>query len=102
MRSDTTRPVTNGSTGWPPGIEVPQSPGSNNPALKSTDPAKAEAASQKDPASWTSLDIVGSNYRIAGHIARHPLFPERVLVSTESRPPLGEPYRVIDNPYRRG
>ena len=96
---DTTRPVTNGSAGWPAGIKVPKSPGSNSPALTSTDPAKADAASPQDPASWTSLDIVGSNYRLAGHIARHALLPERVLVSTESRPPLGEPYRVIDNPF---
>ena len=51
------------------------------------------------PASWTSLDIVGSNYHLAGHIARHAQFPDRVLVSTESKPPLGEADRVLDNTF---
>ncbi len=96
---DATRPVTNGSLGWPPGIKEPQSPNSNSPASPSTEPANAAAASPKDPASWTSLDILGSNYHIAGTIARHALFPDRVLVSTESKPPLGEAYRVLDNKF---
>ena len=96
---DTTRPVTNGSLGWPPGMKEPQSPGSNSPALTSTDSAHADAPSPKDPASWTSLDILGSNYHIAGTIARHVVWPDRVLVSTESKPPLGEADRVLDNTF---
>jgi beta-galactosidase len=96
---DSTRPVTNGINGWPAGIKVPQSPSPNQPAFTSTDLAHADAAGPKDPACWTSLDIVGSNYRLAGHIARHALFPDRVLVSTESNPPLGEPDHVMDNTF---
>ena len=96
---DTTRPVTNGIAGWPAGIRVPQSSASKGPAWASTDSATAVAANPKDPASWTSLDIVGSNYRLPGHIARHAQFPDRVLVGTESNPPLGEPYRVLDNTF---
>ncbi len=96
---DNTRPVTNGIAGWPAGIKVPPSSTSKSPALASTDSATAVAANPKDPASWTSLDIVGSNYRLSGHIARHAQFPDRVLVGTESNPPLGEAYRVLDNTF---
>ena len=96
---DTTRPVTNGSLGWPPGMKEPQSPGSNSPALTSTDSAHADAPSSRDPASWKSLDILGSNYHIAGTIARHVVWPARVLVSTESKPPLGEADHVLDNTF---
>ena len=96
---DTTRPVTNGSLGWPPGMQEPQSPRSHSPALTSTGSANADAARSKDPASWTSLDILGSNYHIAGTIARHVVWADRVLVSTESKPPLGEADRVLDNTF---
>ena len=96
---DITRPVTNGVLGWPPGMQEPQNPGSNSPAVMSTVSAGADAARTQDPASWTSLDIVGSNYHIAGCIARHVVWPDRVLVSTESNPPLGEANHVLDNTF---
>jgi beta-galactosidase len=82
---DRTRPVTNGILGWP---VDPKKPGKN------------DADNQKNAdANWNSLDIVGSNYHLAQHVAQHDQFPERILVSTESFPPIGEAYAMTDHPY---
>ena len=82
---DKTRPVTNGILGWP------------------IDPAKPrgnDADSQKNAdANWNSLDIVGSNYHLAQHVAQEAKFPNRVLVSTESTPPIGLADLVADNSF---
>ncbi len=97
---DRTRPVTNGGT-WPSQIKQPPFPGSTSPVLTDPNAATADPANP-DPVAWTALDIEGTNYRLGGHVARHALFPDRVLVSTESNPPLGEPYRVADFPFAVG
>jgi beta-galactosidase len=82
---DPTRPVSNGILGWPVNEKKP---GTNDlEKLKAAAPA------------WDSLDIVGSNYRLDTHIAEHDKFPQRVLVSTESNPPLGKGFQVADHPY---
>jgi beta-galactosidase len=73
---DPTRPVTIASTRWPKDKDLPT----------------AEAG-------WSAQDIVGSNYAIEGHIKRHNQFPNRVLLSTESDPPLGKYNAVLNNPY---
>ncbi len=82
---DKTRPVTNGILGWP------------------ADPKKPtpdDAVKQKNAdLNWNSLDIVGTNYNLGRHIAQHDQFPTRILVSTESSPPIGQAYQVLDNPY---
>ena len=97
---DPTRPVTNGGT-WPAFVKQPPFPGSTSPVLTDPNAGTADPANP-DPACWTALDIEGTNYRLGGHVARHSLFPDRVLVSTESMPPLGEPYRVADFPFAVG
>lgn len=84
---DKTRPVTNGILNWPV-----------NPGK----PAPDDAEKQKNAdLNWNSHDIVGSNYKLSGHIAQHDKFPERVLIETESTPDKpGEHYnRVIDKSY---
>jgi beta-galactosidase len=82
---DQTRPVTNGILGWP---------------VDPKKPKPSDADSQKDAdANWNSLDIVGSNYHLAQHVAQHDQYPNRILVSTESIPPIGEAFQVLDHPY---
>ncbi len=82
---DRTRPVTNGILGWP--ID-PKKPAAEEPMrIKNAD------------LNWNSLDIVGSNYALARHIAQHDKYPDRVLVSTESSPPVGPAFAVQDNTY---
>jgi beta-galactosidase len=73
---DSTRPVTIASNGWPSDQNIPI----------------AET-------SWSAEDIVGSNYNINKHIQRHDQFPNRVLLSTESFPPLGQVDAVMKNSY---
>lgn len=85
---DTTRPVTNGILGWPVN---PNKPGPN------------DAQNQKNAEIvWNSLDIVGSNYALDHHISQHAQFPDRILVSTESSPPIGKAYEVENNAYAVG
>jgi beta-galactosidase len=82
---DRTRPVTNGILGWP---------------VDQKKPKDTDADSQKNAdANWNSLDIVGSNYHLFQHVAQHDQYPNRVLVSTESQPPIGEAFQVLDHPY---
>ena len=73
---DKTRPVTIASCFWPSASDLPIG-----------------------AISWDSQDIVGSNYAIGQHIAQHGQFPNRVLLSTESNPPLGEYNRVLNTSY---
>jgi len=82
---DPTRPVTNGILGWPVDERHP----------KPEDEAKQRAAD----ANWNSLDIVGTNYTLAAHLRQHEKHPSRILVSTESFPPLGLPAEVLKHPY---
>ena len=82
---DRTRPVTNGIVDWP--VDP------NNP--KSTDADHLKNANLN----WDSEDIVGSNYSLRLHVAQHDQFPNRVLVSTESIPPLGYAAMVVANSY---
>ncbi len=73
---DSTRPVTIATNGWPGGQNIPI----------------AET-------SWSAQDIVGSNYQINNHIKQHDQFPQRLLLSTESLPPLGQVDAVMKNSY---
>jgi beta-galactosidase len=73
---DPTRPVTIASFGWPKDKDIPT----------------AEVG-------WSAQDIVGSNYVLKEHIKRHNQFPNRVLLSTESFPPLGEYKAALDHSY---
>lgn len=73
---DGTRPVTNGINSWP-----------------------TEAQKSNAEVDWNSLDIVGSNYRLNSHIQRHAAYPGRILVSTESTPPIGQASHVLDNSF---
>jgi len=82
---DPTRPVTQGIVDWPPNAND-SSPGASQ---------KVKSAE----ANWNALDIVGSNYTLDQHIARHKRFPNRILVSTESMPPLGMARQVADHAY---
>jgi beta-galactosidase len=82
---DRTRPVTNGILGWPVDANHPR-------------PTDAQSQANAD-ANWNSLDIVGSNYALGRHIVQHAQFPNRILVSTESSPPIGQASQVLDNPY---
>ena len=82
---DRTRPVTNGILGWPVDPKKPKASDTNS--LKNAD------------ANWNSLDIVGSNYHLFQHVAQHDRYPNRVLVGTESAPPVGEALQVLDHPY---
>jgi beta-galactosidase len=82
---DKTRPVTNGILGWP-----------SDPKKPTPD----DAVKQKNAdLNWNSLDIVGTNYNLGHHTAQHAQFPDRIVVSTESSPPVGPAFQVLDNPY---
>ena len=48
---------------------------------------------------WGVEDIVGTNYMLDQQLAQHAQHPDRVLVSTESFPPLGEPQKVLGNSF---
>lgn len=82
---DPTRPVTNGLAGWPVDLQIPSPKDANH--LKNAE------------INWNSEDIAGTNYALAKHVAQHDKFPNRIIVSTESHGPLGEPYLVADNSY---
>ena len=82
---DKTRPVTNGIVGWPTNAKTPVS-------------EVAERAARGE-AVWNALDIVGVNYALSHHIAEHDQHPQRILVSTESMPPVGKAYETADHPY---
>ena len=82
---DQTRPVTNGIVGWPTDPKKPA-------------PNEAERAANGETI-WNALDIVGANYSLHHHISLHDQFPKRMLVSTESSPPVGPANDVLDNPY---
>ena len=82
---DTTRPVTNGLAGWPVDPQIPSPKDANH--LKNAE------------INWKSEDIAGTNYALAKQVAQHDRFPNRIIVSTESHGPLGEPYLVADNSY---
>lgn len=82
---DTTRPVTNGILGWPGNIAKP---------------SPQEASRVKNAqVNWNALDIVGTNYALAAHIREHAQHPDRVLVSTESMPPVGEAGASLANSF---
>jgi beta-galactosidase len=82
---DPTRPVTQGIVDWPP-------------ESNDTSPGAGQKVKNAET-NWNALDIVGSNYTLDQHIARHDKFPNRILVSTESMPPLGMANEVADNAY---
>ena len=82
---DKTRPVTNGILGWPVNAKMPR-------------PDDDQRQKNAD-VNWDSHDIVGSNYAMPRHVAQHDKFPKRILVSTESQPPVGEDHWVADNSY---
>ena len=80
---DRTRPVTNAILGWPIG--------------KGVSPTYTRANADLN---WNSQDIVGANYGgFDNHIAEHAEHPKRVLVSTESNPPLGQWKQVRENAF---
>ena len=82
---DTSRPVTNGILAWP---VDPKKPKDN------------DADRQKNAdLNWNSLDIVGTNYAVDRHVKQHAQFPNRVIVSTESYPPIGRVWDVTDNSF---
>lgn len=92
--NDPTRPVTDGILGWPVSTKKadPNGP-APNPDPKEVDKLKNYQLN------WDSLDIVGSNYALGAHIKDHAQHPARILVSTESSPPVGKAYEVLDNPF---
>ena len=82
---DSTRPVTNGIAGWPTGDK----PG----------PRDAENRKNADDLVWGTEDVVGTNYRMKEHLKEHDQHPDRVLISTESSPPLGIPADTLSHSY---
>jgi beta-galactosidase len=82
---DSTRPITNAINGWPVGDK----PG----------PRDAENRKNADNLVWGSEDIVGTNYRMKQHLKEHDQHPDRILISTESSPPLGIPADALSHPY---
>lgn len=85
---DKTRPVTDAILGWP---------------VKPSEPQPTDAHNMKNAdLNWNHLDIVGSNYQLRMHVKQHSQYPERILVSTESYPPLGEPRAVLENSFVLG
>ena len=75
--------MTNGIPGWPANRSGPNAP----------DERKAADLS------WNSLDIVGTNYALDRHIQEHAQHPDRVLVSTESLPPVGQASASLTNSF---
>ncbi|MEI6323734.1 MAG: glycoside hydrolase family 2 TIM barrel-domain containing protein [bacterium] len=92
--NDPTRPVTDGILGWPVNTKKPVA-GTPQPP---PDPKEADKLKNYE-LNWDSLDIVGSNYALGTHIKEHDQHPKRILVSTESSPPVGKAYEVLDNPF---
>ena len=92
--NDPTRPVTDGILGWP----VSSKKADPNGPAPTPDPKEAEKLKNYQ-LNWDSLDIVGSNYALNSHIKEHSQHPGRILVSTESSPPVGKAYEVLDNPF---
>ena len=82
---DSTRPVTNAVNSWPVGDK----PG----------PKDAENRKNADDLVWGSEDVVGTNYRMKEHLKEHDQHPNRILISTESSPPLGIPADTLSHPY---
>jgi beta-galactosidase len=83
---DRSRPVCNGIVGWPVDPKNPK-------------PEDADRRRFAD-AHWDSQDIIGSNYTVRDHIAEHGRYPQRVLVSTESRiAPYGVAAQVLGNSF---
>jgi beta-galactosidase len=82
---DPTRPVTNAVAGWPAG---------NKPG-----PRDAENRKNADDLVWGSEDVVGTNYRMKEHLQEHDQHPDRILISTESSPPLGVPADTLSHSY---
>jgi beta-galactosidase len=82
---DSTRPVTNAVVGWPVGSK----PGPND----------AVNRKNADDLVWGSEDIVGTNYRLGQHLKEHDRHPDRILISTESYPPLGMPKDVLSHSF---
>jgi beta-galactosidase len=69
-------------------------------ADRSVEPRRNDAERQKNAdLNWNALDIVGTNYSVDRHIKEHDQFPNRVIVSTESIPPIGKAYEVMDNSF---
>jgi beta-galactosidase len=85
---DTTRPVTNGILAWP--VKVGKPSPDDDDRMKNAQ------------LNWNALDIVGSNYALGTHIKEHDQHPDRVLVSTESKPPVGEASNVMANSFAVG
>ena len=82
---DSTRPITNAIAGWPVG---------DKPA-----PKDAENRKNADDLVWGTQDLVGTNYRMNGHLKEHDQHPDRILISTESSPPLGVPAETLSHTY---
>ena len=92
--NDPTRPVTNGILGWPyPLTKV--KPGAPQPT---PDPKLLEAIKNYE-LNWNSLDIVGANYSLINHVNSHAQNPTRIVVSTESEPPVGMSKETRENSF---
>jgi len=92
--NDPTRPVTNGILGWP----YPKEAVASGAPQPTPDPKDLEKIKNYE-LNWNSLDIVGSNYALANHVKDHEQHPTRILVGTESPPPLGMSKEVLENSF---
>ena len=82
---DSIRAITCGNNGWPVG---------NKPGAKD-----AENQKNAEDLVWGTEDIVSTNYRMGEHLKEHDAHPDRILISTESSPPLGFPADVLTHSY---
>ena len=95
--NDSTRPVTDGILGFPNPNKKSDTVGTSSPQ-PTPDPKEVEKL-KNYTLNWDSLNIVGSNYALDAHIKEHAQHSKRILVSTESSPPVGKAYQVADNAF---
>ena len=94
--NDPTRPVTHGILSWPyPSAKV--EPGA--PAPQPTPDPKVQEKIKNYELNWNSLDIVGTNYSLVNHVKIHAENPTRILVGTESAPPVGMSKETRENSF---